>query len=513
MNSSKAIKDRLRSLDLEEGQLGSFLENLSEDEAARRLDRLTTWLANVNAYNHDGVAITPGHRRLLVRARRLRRAVERARPPPDRRRDTVVAASATACSATWNSGGSSPSTGTFFGRGKSFQELYALFTGLVELGDPERQVFLSDQRLLEARRAGYEAAVFLDFLREFRRNTSRPIMLVPNNKAQLSGGGYGRHWVIEPIEDYLRDGFTVRYNGVTSHATMRLNVPTAFPKEIVKQLCDEMPHIVVVDGGRVPMGADMLRFSRSSRGYANWFAVFNDLRSQGDLSKYEHEGLFHRHNLEELMKWHEYSIVREQMQEWVTPGQTYRMALWGPEPSEQAILGETLVEWPQVEFKGDRPMVVLTNVVVYQSTAPLPGHSFAVPDRRDFRCPWRDRPLLYQRARQRAEGPPQREEPGHSDPLGGHLGQSSALGVRTRTARLRDKARRTKRGAARLRDAARDQNRGREIARTAMSPPALSGAPSRRSGRPSLSTPTLAGGRISTPGARIQNSNEESGIR
>ena len=379
MNSSKAIKDRLRSLDLEEGQLGSFLENLSEDEAARRLDRLTTWLANVNAYNHDGVAITPviadylsgpgDFDALLSELDRLRQETRhgRRRVGDSLQRDLEFRRFLT-------------EYGTFFGRGKSFQELYALFTGLVELGEPERQVFLSDQRLLEARRAGYEAAVFLDFLREFRRNTSRPIMLVPNNKAQLSGGGYGRHWVIEPIEDYLRDGFTVRYNGVTSHATMRLNVPTAFPKEIVKQLCDEMPHIVVVDGGRVPMGADMLRFSRSSRGYANWFAVFNDLRSQGDLSKYEHEGLFHRHNLEELMKWHEYSIVREQMQEWVTPGQTYRMALWGPEPSEQAILGETLVEWPQVEFKGDRPMVVLTNVVVYQSTAPLPGHSFAVPD-------------------------------------------------------------------------------------------------------------------------------------
>ena len=40
MNASTAIQDRLRSLKLEEEQLGSFLENLSEDEAARRLDRL-----------------------------------------------------------------------------------------------------------------------------------------------------------------------------------------------------------------------------------------------------------------------------------------------------------------------------------------------------------------------------------------------------------------------------------------------------------------------------------------
>ena len=376
---STAVQERLASLRARMHQTESLFRDLAEDEAARRLDRLVPWLEQANAYNHDGVILTPliadylsgpgDFEARLAEMDRLRAETRSGRFRIDNglQKDLEFRRFLTEYQPT-------------FGREKSFEELYGLFAELEELGEPEQEVFLSDQRILEAKRAGYEAALFLEFLEDFRKSTSRPIVVIPNNKAQLSGGGYGRQWVIEPIEERLRDGYTVRYNGVTSHATMRLNVPAAFPKEFVGQLCDEMPHIVIVDGGRVPRDSDMLRLSRASCGYANWFAVFNDLRAEGDVSRYENDGLFYPEHYPDVMKWHEYVIVREQMQEWVTPGSTYRLGLWGPEPTKQAILGETKIDWPDMELRGDTPTAILTNTIIYRSNTPLAGHRFAVPD-------------------------------------------------------------------------------------------------------------------------------------
>ena len=88
----------------------------------------------------------------------------------------------------------------------------------------------SDQDLLEVKRAAYEAVGFLQFLREFRSRTSRPIVVIGNDKGQLLGGGYGRFWVVEPMEERLTEDFKIRYDRVTSHGTMRLNVPSPFTK-------------------------------------------------------------------------------------------------------------------------------------------------------------------------------------------------------------------------------------------------------------------------------------------
>ena len=40
-------------------RLGDFSRGHSPDEVMRRLKRLREWLLAVNAYNHDGVIITP----------------------------------------------------------------------------------------------------------------------------------------------------------------------------------------------------------------------------------------------------------------------------------------------------------------------------------------------------------------------------------------------------------------------------------------------------------------------
>jgi hypothetical protein len=371
-------------------QLGGFSQGHSRDEVARRLKGLSAWLIAVNAYNHDGVTITPGIAGFLSQEReidallgeldQLREQTRNGRFSLDNelQRDLEFRRF-------------SSEYDRFLGRGKPPEELYSLFTALDELPPLERgRVVLSDQRLIDARRAAYESALFLEWLREFRSHTSRPIVVIANDKAQMGGGGYGRQWVVEPIEDYLRDDFAVRYDRVTSHAKMRLSVPAAFPKSFVRELCDQMPNIVIADGGRVvgehepraKMDGHMVRFSRTEHGYANWFLVFNYLRARGDLSRYQSDTLFPASELDELRKWHEFVIVREQIEEWVTPGPTYKMALWGPEPTEHGLMGETKVVWPEVAFEGDTPLVVFANPIVYQSKASVPGIKVGATDDR-----------------------------------------------------------------------------------------------------------------------------------
>ena len=372
-------------------QLGAFTRGHPHDEVVSRLKRLREWLLAVNAYNHDGVIITPvianflseqtDFDSLLGELDRLREETRNGRFRLDDKlqRDLEFNRFSFEYSA-------------IHGWGKPPEETYAeFFTALDEfpphdLGD----VVLSEQRLVDARRAAYEAALFLEFLREFRSNTSRPVVVIANDKAQMGGGGYGRQWVVEPIEDYLRGDFEVRYDRVTSHARMRLSVPAAFPKSFVRELCDQMPNIVIVDGGRVVRDDEprastdghMVRFSRAEHGYANWFTVFNDLRARGDLSRYQSDSLFPASELEELRKWHEFVIVREQIEEWVTPGPTYSMALWSPEPTEHGLMGETKVVWPKVAFEGDTPLVVFANPIVYRSKAAIPGVNVGATDDR-----------------------------------------------------------------------------------------------------------------------------------
>ena len=132
-----------------------------------------------------------------------------------------------------------------------------------------------------------------------------------------------------------------------------------------------MPHIVIVDASHAPPDNDVMQLSRGLRGYAHWFAVFNDLRAEGDLAKYQEESSLPAEHFPELMKWHDYVARRGQLREWVSPGQTYRVTTWAPELKDTVILGDMQVKrYPAVsheEIGGDLPLVILANPIVYRT--------------------------------------------------------------------------------------------------------------------------------------------------
>ncbi len=241
---------------------------------------------------------------------------------------------------------------------------------------PEKEWSPSDRDLLEIKRAAYEAVGFLRFLEEFRANSVRPIVVIGNDKGQLLGGGYGRTWVVEPLEEYLHADFELRYDRVTSHGTMRLNTPSPFSKDFVKRLCDEMPHLVIVDGAGPSRVPDSVRFSRVPRGYANWFAVFNDLRVEEGIEAGTQDVLPANH-LAELRTWHEYTIVREIIEPWVTQGPAYSSALWAPEQTSKALMGEIGVSWLSPVQDSSTPQVVYANPIVYRTDLDLGGRTVA----------------------------------------------------------------------------------------------------------------------------------------
>ena len=249
------------------------------------------------------------------------------------------------------------------------EDAYRLFTELDRLPmAPAPPWEPTDEDILSVKRAAYEAVGFARFLHEFKASTSRSVIIIGNDKGQLLGGGYGRLWVVEPLEDLLKDDFEIRYDRVTSHATMRLNVPSPFPKEFIHRLCDEMPHLVIVDGAGASRLEGTVRFSRVPRGYANWFAVFNQFRSAGaDPAAAPAQELLPQDHLNELRKWHEYTIVGDEIGRWTTPGPQYTSTLWAPEPEAAALLGEVVVPWRSPLAGDANAQVVYANPVIYRS--------------------------------------------------------------------------------------------------------------------------------------------------
>lgn len=259
-------------------------------------------------------------------------------------------------------------------RDRQGRDPYTLFTELDELSlYKETQWTPSDQDLLEVKRAAYEAVGFLRFLQEFGSSTSRPTVVIGNDKGQLLGGGYGRFWVVEPMENRLSEDFQIRYDRVTSHGTMRLNVPSPFSKEFVQYLCSDMPHLVIVDGAGPSRRKDAVRFSRAPRGYANWFAVFNDLRLGDDPIDGFPNSILPENHLVELRKWHEYVVVKEQIERWVSPGRPYTSSLWAAEKTDSALLGEVSMEWKPPAFDDETPQIIFANPIIYRTNVDFPG--------------------------------------------------------------------------------------------------------------------------------------------
>jgi hypothetical protein len=261
-------------------------------------------------------------------------------------------------------------------------EMLEKFEKMKELPPQQDEpVSLTDEHLAQAKRSAYEAHGLLVFLRELRARTDRHIVVVGNDR-------YGRQWAVEPLEDFLKDGFTLRYDRAPSHMATALTVgsarfgegaldirgawtPDIFPREFARQIGDHMPHVVIVDAmspgkGR---GDDLMLFSRANQGYANWFVAFNDVRAEGDGARYQEDTFLPQHHFPQVLKWHELVTLRRQLREWVAPGSTYRMSLWSPQPAGQARFGESVVTNVAPDLDTDRPQVVFANPVIYRDGA------------------------------------------------------------------------------------------------------------------------------------------------
>ena len=365
-------------------EIGLFLRNFPKAEMLNRFEKLETWLGKYHKTNHDGTILTPplidflskdsDFDSLLSELDRYRADTRNGRFDISNilQRDLefrrfVYEYTRVLEPLTYQLQNRYPPP-------KSHKELYRLFDQLEALPPVTvDESGLSEQHLAEVGRTAYEAVEFLKFLRGFRARSSRHIVVVGNDR-------YGRQWVVEPLEVYLNEGFTLRYDRVRSGTSTRLSVPPAFPREFVKEINERMPHIVIVDASHAPPDNDVMQLSRGLRGYAHWFAVFNDLRAEGDVTSYRDESSLPAEHFPELMKWHDYVARKEQLREWVSPGQTYRVTTWAPELRDTVILGDMRVKRcpavPHEEMGGDPdkigiqsnlPMVVLANPIIYRT--------------------------------------------------------------------------------------------------------------------------------------------------
>ena len=372
-------------------QIELFLKNFPKTEVLNRFEKLERWMGNFHKTNHDGTILTPpliiflskgaDFDALLAELDRYRTDTRNGRFDINNilQRDLEFRRFAYEYTRVLE-----PLTYQLQGRyppPKSTEELYQLFNQLEELPPATVPEFhLSQEHIAEVGRTAYEAAGFLKFLQKLRARTSRHIVVVGNDR-------YGRQWVVEPIEAYLKEGFTLRYDRVRSGTSTRLSVPSAFPREFVKEINERMPHIVIVDASHAPPSNDAMQLSRALRGYAHWFAVFNDLRSEGNLATYQDESSLPAEHFPELMKWHDYVARRQQLQEWVSPGQAYRVTTWAPELKDTVILGDMQVKrhpaiYPEeignapdkIGIQSNLPLVILANPIIYRTAGDdLPG--------------------------------------------------------------------------------------------------------------------------------------------
>ena len=367
----------IRSFNVKFGvdQIELFLKNFPKAAVLNRFEKLEGWMSKYHKTNHDGTILTPplidflsqgsDFDSLLSELDRYRADTRNGQFDKNNilQRDLEFRRFAYEYTRVLE-----PLTYQLQNRyppPKSNEELYQLFNQLEELPPVAAdEPHLSEQHLAEVGRTAYEAAGFLKFLKGFRGRTSRHIVVVGNDR-------YGRQWVVEPIETYLKEGFTLRYDRVRSGTSTRLSVPSAFPREFVKEINAQMPHIVIVDASHAPPNNDVMQLSRGLRSYAHWFAVFNDLRSEGNVGIYQNESSLPAEHLPELMKWHDYVARKEQLQAWVAPGRTYQVTTWAPELKDTVILGDMQVKrYPAVsheEIGGNLPMVILANPIVYRT--------------------------------------------------------------------------------------------------------------------------------------------------
>ena len=226
------------------------------EEVIRRFDQLEQWIGRYHKTNHDGTVLTPELTRYLSRksdfaplldhlsflreetrhgrfelGNRLQRDLEFRRFEFEYTRVLE------------------PLTYELRSRYQpplSTSEMFRLFEKLDLLPDPvDEPCVLNEEQQAEVKRAAFEAAGFLAFLRQFRSRTTRDILVVGNDR-------FGRQWFVEPIAPYLEEGFAIEYHRVRSGTSTRMSIPSSFPRSTVARLNDEMPHCIIVDGCHAP---------------------------------------------------------------------------------------------------------------------------------------------------------------------------------------------------------------------------------------------------------------------
>ena len=360
-------------LQLSADQIEPFRRKLGRDETISRLKALSAWIDKANL-SRDLIELTPrllehlseegDFGLILGKLDRLRAATRKGE------------FAGTEAQKELEFGRFVREYRTSFQRDTSVADLPPLFDQLDQVATLESPGFPPlEDHAEDVERAAGEAMGLLKFLRFFRTTTSRPVVVIGNDKAQVAGGGYGRQWVVAPLEEYLKEDFGLTYNRVPSHASVRLVVPPAFAQEFVQRIGAEMPHLIIVDGASASRQPEVVRFSKAVRGYANWFAVFNDLRARGEESRYFADAVLPVDHLRELKGWHDYVTVKEQIEPWVGPGPTYKIRAWASRRTESMLLGEVPARWPSGAVGGDEPQVVFANPIVYGDAPPQFGES------------------------------------------------------------------------------------------------------------------------------------------
>ena len=352
-------------LGFDDNVVEDLLNRYPEEEIIRRLELLNRWMRQANLLNHYGVILTPvliehlthpGDLEPLLNELDRRSAATRAgRFDLDDpiQRDLEFRRFAM------------ESTGDRFPVATA--QMYGEFTELSQLPPPSECEFsLSEEQTLAARRIAHEAVGLFEFVVKFKAGTSRPVIVVGNDR-------YGRLWFVEPIERFLIEaGIEVRYDRVPSLLAHRLSTPAAFPSEFVRRMNTEMPHIIVADGASGAKNPGAMKISKALRSVANWFAAFNDVRAQGDRSKYVDESSIPADFIEQ---WHEFVVRRRELSAWVTPGPTYRVTTWSHDMFPVAEFGDIPpIPAQHVVFDDDRPQAILANPTMY------PGSSEALPE-------------------------------------------------------------------------------------------------------------------------------------
>ena len=367
---NKQLKQLLKDsrISFSENQIRAFTLDRPNEPSLDRLKKIILWISSVNVQNGDGVLLTPiltdylsrteQIDQLLLHLSELRGLTNKGYFDPGNliQRDLEF-------HRFWyehHHSGNEPN---------NRNDLYKPFTKLKTLSSPNsttNKFILDTYQQKQAKRAAFEAACLYNFIITFIKNTSKPVVVVGNDR-------YGRQWVVEPMQELLEHlDLEIRYDRVQSHKSYRLSVPHSierniregFPLSFVKKLDSQAPHVIIVDACSPDRDAGMMRFSRASRDYVNWFMVFNDLKAGGEVSQYQNFSSLPDH-INELRKWHRFQIVRKQIEPIVNIGPVYKIRHWAPVLRPKGILGDFSIftEHPFPDM--DDPKVILANPCIY----------------------------------------------------------------------------------------------------------------------------------------------------